>query len=425
VFDGTLRLDTDVSFHDAEGRGVGGRVTVKVGELFCVPLWLRPVEGRLWAHLDARRELAVNATIQYGPTKRGGITTVGGKQQVSALSDQLPDPREILHLPVEAPLFLYPIAFMVGPVPVALILDAPVEVGLVAGVASPTLTNFEARGGLRAGFDYACRFGGSCVAEEAPYFEPWAEAGVSGDVGIEGRAFVKPYVGLGLRASLYWPGAIFAKVVPRAYVNFELWGASKYCGDADGNGQQEFVNALTVDQDAGVELIGEIGVYQPPTGEDWINDLIDFLAPISFAIGSPLNWHLTYTNLLDHDAGAFQPMLIGPASVQEDVPATFGARMRPCYPYADDVQYDVLWGDGRAGSASGAPGASASAAHAWANPGTYPVRLTAVEDAHGRVFDAAFGTPLETTLTRAVAVQARSVTRPTKLGGSTITIRRR
>jgi|GEM_PF-6353959 len=423
VFDGTLRLDTEFSFRDAQGRGVGGKVKVRVGELFCVPLWLRPVEGRVWAHLDARRELEVNGTLQVGKTKRGEITTTAsGAQEVSPLSDQLPDPREILHLPMEAPLFLYPIAFMVGPVPVALILDAPVEVGLEAGIASPTVTNFAIEGGLRAGFDYRCRFGASCVAEEPAHFEAWGEAEATGDVGLEGRAVVKPYLGIGLRASLYWPGAIYAKVVPRAFVNLELWGASKYCGDADGNGQEEFVNALTADLDAGVELVGEIGVYQPPTGEEWINDLIDFVAPVSFPIGDPLTWHLAYANLLAQDAGAFQPMLVAPATVREDAPASFGARMRPCYPYGDDVDYAVQWGDGGFGSASGDPAASAGLSHTWANPGAYAVKLTAVGDAHGRVFDEAFGTPLRTTLTRTIAVQRRTLS-PTRLG-ATVTRRR-
>jgi hypothetical protein len=367
----------------------------------------------------------MHGTIKYDGTQTTNLSTQGrtGTSTIQAATNfdsQLPDPRELLFVPGSTPLFMYPIAFMVGPVPVVLILDAPIEVGISYGVQSPTLTNFAVRGGIRAGFDYACRFGGNCEAKEAAYFEPWAEAGVSGDVGLEGRAFVKPYLGLSFRASLYWPGAIYAKVGPRAYMNFDLWGASKSCGDADGNGAAEYIQALALDTDAGVELMGEIGIYNPPTTG---SGLLDGLIPDSYAfpIGSPLNWHLNLVNLKSPDGKGFQPMLAAPASIREDVTATLGARMRPCYPYIDNVEYLIRDGNGNQASITGAPQQTVTATTVWPNPGTYTATLEAVRDAHGRNFGTAIGTSLIRSVTRPVAVTPAPVA--TK-SSTTITLRR-
>jgi len=422
-YEGTIRYKAEDRFHEVDGRKLGGTVEVGVGALFCVPLWLRPVEGRLWAHFESRREIELHGTLKHSTSSVGQVTTKGdGTLQTTSLDGELPDPYTLAELTLPEPAFLIPITFPVGPVPVLLILDAPVEIGVIAGVESPTLTNFEAEAELQLGFDYACRFGAACTAKTPFYAEASFGSGVSGDAGLEGRAFVKPYAGMSLRASLYFPGAIYAKVGPRAYMNFELWGASKYCGDADGNGQEEWISALTLDHDAGIELIGEIGIYDITTGISAVDSALDLLPAIPFPIGEPINWHLGFTNLLNQDGKAFQPMLVVPPSVQEDQSAALSARMRPCYPYKDEMQYSVAYADGTYGSAEGTPQANASAAHTWANPGTYPVTLSAEQDAHGRVFDEVFGTSLVTSLTRQVVVKAKPVIKT--LPGTNVTIRR-
>lgn len=420
-YEGTIRFKAVDEFEEVDGRSIGGSIEVGLATLFCVPLWLRPVEGRLWAHAQSRRELEMHGTLKHSTSYAGEVTgKADGNTQLTSIDGEVPDPYTLAELTLPEPAFLYPIYIpVVGPIGVLLIVDAPVEIGVIAGVQSPTLTNFEAAGELSLGFDYACKFGGGCTAKEPFHAEASFDAHVTGDFGLEGRAFVKPYAGINLRASLYFPGAVYAKVGPRAYMNFDLWSASKACGDADGNGQQEWVSALTLDHDIGLELLGEIGIYDIVTGVGAVDAALDFLPPYSFPIGNPLNWHLGFTNLLDSDGKAFQPMLAAPASVREDLPATFGASMRPCYPYGDDMRYDLIFGDGGYGSVEGDPGQSAAASHTFANPGTYPVKVTAVEDAHGRVFDEAFGTPLVTSLTRSVAVQAAPVVKPPLLGGGT------
>ena len=409
-YDGTIRYAAEDRFREVDGRRLGGTLEVGVGALFCVPLWLRPVEARLWAHFESRREIELHGTLAHSTSAAGQVTSrADGTLQTTSVDGELPDPYTLAELTLPEPAFLIPIAFPVGPVPVLLILDAPIEIGVIAGVDSPTFTNFAAEAELSLGFDYACRFGGSCTARHPFYAAASFDSGVSGDAGLEGRAFVKPYAGMSLRASLYFPGSIYAKVGPRAYMNFELWGAAKLCGDADGNGQEEWVSALTLDHDAGIELIGEIGIADILTGIGVVDSALDLLPAIPFPIGNPIDWHLGFTNLLNQDGKAIQPMLVVPSSIQEDQPAALSARMRPCYPYADEMEYRLSYGDGTFGSAEGSPDANASAAHTWASPGTYSVRVTALSDAHGRVFDEAFGTPLVTSLTRPVVVNATPV----------------
>ncbi len=410
-YEGTIRYATEDRFQEVDGRKLGGTLEVGVGSLFCVPLWLRPVEARLWAHFESRREIELHGTLKHSTSSVGQVTSkADGSLQATRLDGELPDPYTLAELTLPEPAFMIPIAFPVGPVPVLLILDAPVEIGVIAGVDSPTFTNFEAEAELTLGFDYACRFGGSCTAKNPFYADASFGSGVSGDAGLEGRAFVKLYAGMSLRASLYFPGAIYAKVGPRAYMNFELWGAAKLCGDADGNGQEEWVSALTLDHDAGIELIGEIGIYDIVTGISVVDSTLGLLPAVPFPIGDPINWHLGFTNLLNQDGKAFQPMLVVPTSVQEDQSAALSARMRPCYPYADEMQYGLDYGDGtHGGSAEGDPDENASAVHTWANPGSYSVRVTAQSDAHGRVFDEVFGTSLVTSLSRPVVVNATPV----------------
>ena len=353
-YEGTIRFAAEDRFREVDGRKLGGTIEVGVGSLFCVPLWLRPVEARLWAHFESHREIELHGTLKKPATTAGQVTSkADGTLQSTSLAGELPDPYTLSELTLPEPAFMIPIAFPVGPVPVLLILDAPVEIGVIEGVESETFTNFEAEAELELGFDYACRFGGSCTAKHPFYAEASFGSGVSGDAGLEGRAFVKPYAGMSLRASLYFPGAIYAKVGPRAYMNFELWGAAKFCGDADGNGQEEWVSALTLDHDAGIELIGEIGIYDIVTGIGVVDSALDLLPAYSFPIGDPINWHLGFTNLLNQDGKAFQPMLFVPTSVQEDQSAALTARMRPCYPYADEMQYGVVYGDGTRGGAEG------------------------------------------------------------------------
>ncbi len=135
-YEGTIRYATEDRFQEVDGRKLGGTIEVGVGSLFCVPLWLRPVEARLWAHFESHREIELHGTLKHSTSSVGQVTTkADGSLQTTSLDGELPDPYTLAELTLPEPAFLIPIAFPVGPVPVLLILDAPVEIGVIAGVA--------------------------------------------------------------------------------------------------------------------------------------------------------------------------------------------------------------------------------------------------------------------------------------------------
>jgi hypothetical protein len=80
--------------------------------------------------------------------------------------------------------------------------------------------------------------------------------------------------------------------------------------------------------------------------------------------------------------------------VQVTPPTTAGAseaftvRMPPCYPYKDDVNYQLSFGDGGVGKPSGVSGSpsGAHAKHTYAAEGSYSVNARALGDKHGRTF---------------------------------------
>jgi hypothetical protein len=417
TYDGTLRYALDFEFKGESGRGIGGSLKVRAGLLFCVPLWLRPVQGRLWAHLEASREISMHGTLSVGTTESAQVTqgfdgnAALGREVVDgpAWGGQLGDPAKVFDWLHPTPALFKWVVFNIGPVPVLLILDAPIEIGLDASLETPMLTNFTTESGVRLGFDYACSFSGGCEAKEEAYVEPWSHVEFAGDAGFEGRALLRPYAGVSLRASLYFPGALYAKVGPRAFLNLDLWGASKTCGDANGDGSQEYVQGLALDSDMGIELIAKLGLYDPISDNAELNALIDLVAPLSFELYG-WTFHQAFRNL-QHPGGstAFQPMLVGSTEVVEDQPLALTARMRPCYPYTDDVEYRVRWSQSSIESADGAPAAGVGVDHVYPDPGNPSVTLTAVSDAHGRNFGSADGDPLVTAVQRPVLVKAKPI----------------
>jgi hypothetical protein len=62
--------------------------------------------------------------------------------------------------------------------------------------------------------------------------------------------------------------------------------------------------------------------------------------------------------------------------------------MRTCWPYNDNVDYTLDWGDGTNVSLNGPAQSLITTAHAWNAPSTPTLNLTAIRDAHGRRLNA-------------------------------------
>ena len=59
-------------------------------------------------------------------------------------------------------------------------------------------------------------------------------------------------------------------------------------------------------------------------------------------------------------------------------------RMRPCWPYHDDISYRMTWGDGATTPFSGKPDGLLTQTHSFASAGAKSIRVDALTDAKGR-----------------------------------------
>jgi len=139
--------------------------------------------------------------------------------------------------------------------------------------------------------------------------------------------------------------------------------------DADENGSPETVHALTFDLDWQLFVTGQASAFNG-TPKRW-DDLLHSRRS-----------HLGFWDLLG--STAMSPLLSGIATPPVGLSQAYQVRMRPCWPYADNVDYRLNWGDGTSTDFSGAASSFTAATHAWPALGTQVLRLTALRDAHGR-----------------------------------------
>ena len=71
-------------------------------------------------------------------------------------------------------------------------------------------------------------------------------------------------------------------------------------------------------------------------------------------------------------------------------------KIRPCWPYTDQVTYQVNWGDGGAAQTlQGAPGTDVTASHTWTAESSPTVTATSVSDAHGRALGQSYSRTIQ------------------------------
>jgi hypothetical protein len=190
---------------------------------------------------------------------------------------------------------------------------------------------------------------------------------------VEGRVKVTPYVDIAFRGVLYGEWFAYGQVGVRPHLLGDLWGyAGNQCGDADGDGDFETVRALTFDLDRRIDLTRETRVFNRD--------------PRRGTIRTGAVKHVSFWDLVN--STAMQPYLQGPKELNVDTSGAYKVRMRPCWPYTDQVDYKVNWGDGSpVQDLQGAPGTEVNASHTWATDGDKTVTATSVRDAHGRGLD--------------------------------------
>jgi hypothetical protein len=180
------------------------------------------------------------------------------------------------------------------------------------------------------------------------------------------------WVQAAVRAYLYTEWVAYAQVGIRPYLRGDLWGYyGNGCGDADGNGVTETVDALTFDLDWQVYLTASASAFGS--------------SPTNWTLWGSPRYHIRFWDLIGSDA--LRPMINGPATVGVNYSQGYGGKMRPCWPYSDNVSYRFNWGDATSTNFSGAAHSWNTYNHTWNTTGAKALSLVAMSDSHGRSFN--------------------------------------
>lgn len=256
--------------------------------------------------------------------------------------------------------------FSIAGIPLDIRFSVPIHVGL-DGSAKASV-KFDGSATAVGNLDVICKKSGCTGTKSATL--SWG-GGTTPTVGLDGRADVSPYVYAGVHANVYTDWIGYGEVGLKAKLTGQLWGYyGNTCGDANGDGVNEFVNATMLEARGGVDLIGKAGFVGSDYGP-WTYGLVDkHLAFYDLAPGGSS----AASALVDLSA----PML-GGTSVEAKV------KMRSCWPWDDSMTYRLDWTDGSATElVSGNPDVAASKTHAYATYGSKTVTATPVVDAKGR-----------------------------------------
>jgi hypothetical protein len=264
---------------------------------------------------------------------------------------------------------LFSVTFPVGPIPVTIGFNLPIIAGLDLTAAVTGTVNYNGTHVATGTFDYTCTLK-TCTGSSN--FSNVGENGATQTVtgGVDGRIKPTPWVDVAFRAYLYDEWLAYAQVGVRPHFLGDLWGyTGNFCGDAAADGHFETVRALTFDLDTRIDWTGEAGAFGK---KRWGKTLKT--GTVS---------HVGFWDLIN--SSAMQPHFHGPATVYTGDQGDYKLRMRPCWPYTENVTYQVNWGDGAAAQeVQGAPGTELAVPHTWSAAGNKAASATSVKDAHGR-----------------------------------------
>jgi hypothetical protein len=268
-------------------------------------------------------------------------------------------------------------------IPVRIVGTLPITAGLgVTGNVTGTI-NYNGNHVATGNLDYNCTLS-DCTGTNSFNNSPDnLDQQITG--GITGHVKPDAWVDASFRVSLYSSGFANAQVGVRGHLLGDLWGFDgNNCGDADGANGNETVRALTFDLDRRIDILGKAEVF---SSNVW-----------DHAISNGQVKHVGFYDVINNST-AMQPQFQGPPSLFVGDPGTYKVKMRPCWPYTDNVTYQLNWGDGGAvEDLQGAPGTELTPSHTWSAAGIKTASATSVRDAHGRA--------LNQSTTRALEVKA-------------------
>lgn len=340
----------------AHGTGTGEiQIRLKRYAIFavCIPYGVRLDHARAFGNFSANYGATLSGTVNYAHN---------------------------WEWPIAKPALFY-YGFAIGPIWVQGGFNLPITAGLELNANVTGSVTYSGSASVAGYFDYRCTLDG-CTGYSA-----MNTAGQQNQqpltASISGRIKPSVYAQVAVRGYLYSESFAYAQVGLRPYLHGDLWGYyGNNCGDAEGDGYFETVDALTFDLDWQVFVTAQADTFL--TNEKrWT--LLDLFG----------RRHLKFWDLIG--SSALRPQLLGPSSVPVNTSQLYNLKMRPCWPYTDNVDYRMAWGDGLTNSYNASPATWVQASHTWTTLGTKALQGTAVRDAHGRVFEATTARSVEVT----------------------------
>jgi WD40 repeat protein len=320
-------------------------------------------------------ELGATGTLNYGASLSGTVSYGN-----SWAFDIVKPPLAIIPIPVGK--VVIPINVNL-PITAGVDLQASVTGGISYTASQSTSVDYTAR----------CTLDGCTSAMTVNAPSP-SGSDVTGN--IQGRIQPSIWIEAAVRAAVVHDRTNYVQVGLRPYADGDLWGHLGYgCGDADGDGAEEFVKGGYFDLNWRLNVTGQAYLV-PFSPRKW---------PQLYSTGRQ---KIYFKNLVPAVSGGwtpFDPMMIGPASTEQYANTGYTVRMRPCFPFPTDneravpesnlrdnhVTYRVDWGDGTGEEFSGHRfDAALPRRHAWLTSGVMPVKVTALYDSHGRSYNSTY-----------------------------------
>ena len=247
--------------------------------------------------------------------------------------------------------------FWAGPVPVYLKIRAPIEAGVDAMAKAELHANAKVIG--KGTFNVACN-SSSCSGSKSASLTFAENKSPTASVAVKVK--VTPWASASVRAVLYSEDIAYGDVGVKGSLPAELWGyAGNTCGDANHDGTNEFVTALTLDMRAKVDIIAKAAFFGDTVGS-WSWNVADrHIGFWSFGAGT-----------------ALEPIFYSGGANLGSV--TMRGSMRPCWPYTDRMHYRVTWSDGASSVFDEVPSTLFSAPHTFASYGVKAIKVEALID---------------------------------------------
>ncbi|HEX2225104.1 MAG TPA: hypothetical protein VHN15_12955, partial [Thermoanaerobaculia bacterium] len=259
-FSGTLQASGDV-----QGTATGEvRLFLKRYAIFgaCIPYGVKFDRARAYG----------NMLVNYGATLSG------------TLNYQSPPDWE---WEITKP-YLFSLNFMLGPIPVHIGFNLPITVGLELKASVTGSVTYNTGQSAQGAFDYTCFLGNGCYGW-SNFVQNSTQTPQTITGSVSGHLKPSVYAQAALRAYLYNEWIAYAQVGIRPYLHGDLWGYyGNNCGDANGDGWFETVDALTFDLDWQIRVTAAARAF----GGN----------PKRWTLYSSPHWHLGFWDLIGSDA---------------------------------------------------------------------------------------------------------------------------